>query len=329
MSLWRRLQRALDTVPSIALDEGSRFGADGEQDAERLLAGTGGGMLRNPVLPHPRKAGAFLESDFLLYAQGCLFVIEIKSLRGRIAFAPADGVGGPDRTRIIQAKPGNYGEGIFYKEYPNPLAKTRSFIHHLRGHLGHVDPRFRGLPMVPVVGFSAQSDISDIHSFEEGMLYVSEIPSFVAARGNARPGAPPPGWVVDGLARVPTWDRVQTTRGEWINGVLVDQAFVFQEPDSGPCGVPYAEIVEVDLTRRGWLSDWDDLVVVRTGGRVQHGRCAGGEVRLERFGELQHHRLRNIRCIVPSLARLTAAAHESGDRPSGAPGRSTEVARPR
>ena len=35
---------------------------------------------------------------------------------------------------------------------------------------------------------------------------------------------------------------------------------------------------------------------------------AGGEVRLERFGELQHHRLRNLRRIVPSLARLRPSA---------------------
>src|SRR5919199_920693 len=192
MSLRRRLQRVLDTVPSIELDEGSRFGADAEEDAERVLARTGGAVIRNPVLPHPRKAGAFLESDFLLYVQGCLFVVEIKSLRGRIAFAPGDGVGTPDRTRIVQAKPGNYGE----------------------------------------------SDISAIHSVDEGMLHVWEIPSFVAARASARSGAPPPGWVLEGLARVATWDRVQTTRGEWINGALVDEAFVFQEPDSGPCSVP-------------------------------------------------------------------------------------------
>jgi hypothetical protein len=308
MSLWRRLQRALDTVPSLQLDGGSRFGADGDDDAEHVLEATGGSVTRNPVLPHPRKAGAFLESDFLLYAQGCLFVVEIKSLRGRISFAPAAGAVSVDQTRIVQAKPGNYGEGIFYKQYPNPLAKTRSFIRHLRDYLGPIDPRFLGLRMVPVVGFSAQSDISAIHSFDEGILSVSEIPSFVAARASARSGAPAPGWVLEGLARVPTWDRVQTTRGEWINGVLVDKAFVFQEPDSGPCSVPYAEILEIGVARRGWLSDWGELVVVRTGARVQQGRCAGGEVRLERFGELQRHRLRNIRRIVPSLARLRPAA---------------------
>src|SRR5438128_4250292 len=283
MSVWRRLERLVETFATIELDEGSRFGADGEDDAERVLAGTGGHVMRNPVLPHPRKPGAFLESDFLLFTQGCLFVVEIKSLRGRVSFAPTNGALSPDRTRIVQAKPGNHCEGIFYKEYPNPLAKTGYFIHHLRGYLRHIDRRFRGLPMVPVVGFSAQADISAVHSIEEGMLYVSEIPSFVAARASAGSGMPPPGWVLEGLARVPTWDRVQTTRGEWINGVLVDEAFVFQEPDSGLCGVRYAEILEIGLARRGWLSDWDDLVVVQTCGRVQHGRCAGGEVRLKRF----------------------------------------------
>jgi hypothetical protein len=105
---------------------------------------------------------------------------------------------------------------------------------------------------------------------------------------------------------------VQTTRGEWINGVIVDEAFVFDDPDVGRCEVPYAEVLEIGLARSGWLSDWDDLVVVRTGGRVQHGRCAGGEVHLERFSELQRHRLRNLHRIVPSLARLRPAAAQPG-----------------
>jgi hypothetical protein len=39
-------------------------------------------------------------------------------------------------------------------------------------------------------------------------------------------------------ARVARWDRVQTTRGEWINGVIVDHAFAFEEPDVGRCEVP-------------------------------------------------------------------------------------------
>src|SRR6266581_6171008 len=57
MSVWRRLERLVETFAIIELDEGSRFGADGEDDAERVLAGTGGHLMRNPVLPHPRKPG--------------------------------------------------------------------------------------------------------------------------------------------------------------------------------------------------------------------------------------------------------------------------------
>jgi hypothetical protein len=151
-------------------------------------------------------------------------------------------------------------------------------------------------------------DISAIHSLDNGMLYVAEIPTFMARRAGAVSAASPPRWILDGLAQVPTWDRVQTTRGEWINGVITDEAFVFEDPEIGQCGVLYAEILEIGLSRSGWLSDWDDLTVTRTGGRVQHGRCAGGEVHLNRFGQLQHHRLRNVRRIVPSLARLRPRA---------------------
>ena len=70
MSLWRRLERALGTFATVELDDGSRFGANGEDDAGRILAGVGEHVTRNPVVPHPRKPGAYLEGDFLIYAHG-------------------------------------------------------------------------------------------------------------------------------------------------------------------------------------------------------------------------------------------------------------------
>jgi hypothetical protein len=150
MSLWRRLERALGTFATVELEDGSRFGANGEDNAGRILAGVGEHVTRNPVVPHARKRGAYLEGDFLIYAHGSLFAIEIKSLRGTVAYAREDGAATLDRRRIVQAKPGNYGEGVFYKEYSNPLAKTAYFSRRLRDYLGQIDPRFCRLPIVPV-----------------------------------------------------------------------------------------------------------------------------------------------------------------------------------
>ena len=58
------------------------------------------------------------------------------------------------RVRILQEKVGNYGEGIFTKEYPNPLKKTRYFLHRLKDYLSTRDTRFQRLHIIPVVGFA-------------------------------------------------------------------------------------------------------------------------------------------------------------------------------
>src|SRR5579883_2078107 len=97
MSLIQRVTRAFQTLSTIELDEQSRFGALGELYAERLLDDEQGICLTNPIIPHPSKPGRFLESDFLLFTQGNLFCIEIKTYRGRISYPYLPG----DRKSVV------------------------------------------------------------------------------------------------------------------------------------------------------------------------------------------------------------------------------------
>jgi hypothetical protein len=142
---------------------------------------------------------------------------------------------------------------------------------------------------------------------DEGMISTDEIPAFLACHANPRFAGRPSRWIVDGLRRVPTWDRVLTTGGDWINGVLLDAELAFDQADFGRRSLAYSEISHVQLNRSGWLSAHDEMAIQHRDGYVEQVHASGGEVRLEHFGTVQRHKLRNLRRIRPSLACLQRA----------------------
>jgi hypothetical protein len=302
MSLIQRVTRAFQTLSTIELDEQSRFGALGELYAERLLDDEQGMCLTNPIIPHPGKPGLFLESDFLLFTQGHLFCIEIKTYRGRISYPYRPGIGFDD-SRILQEKRGNYGEALFSKEHRNPLKKTKYFLHHLKAYLCKIDPRCRNLYIYPVVGFSDLADISAIYDFEAGMISIAHLPAFFERhRDPARPIQPPP-WLRQVFSQIPTWDRFLTTRGEWINGVLLDRELVFQGTDRRVYRLPYHDLDRISLQRAGLFSAYDQLTVTFLGGQTASFQSVKGELHLRRFGtDIQTHQLRNVSHIVLGVA---------------------------
>jgi hypothetical protein len=303
MPILQRITRAFQTLSTIELDEQSRFGALGELSAERVLDDDQGICLTNPIIPHPTKPGLFLESDFLIFTQGNLFCIEIKSYKGRISYPFLPGSGFED-SRIIQEKVGKYGEGMFTKEYRNPLKKTTYFIHHLKDYLCKLDARCRKLYIYPVVGFSELADISAIYDFEAGMISTAHIPAFFEHhRDPTKPLQPPP-WLRQVLYQVPTWDRILTTNYEWINGVLLDRELAFQGVKKQIYRLPYRTIATVTLQRAGGLfSAYDHLTVVSLNGQSTSFQSVKGELHLRRFGnEHQTHQLRNVSQILVGIA---------------------------
>ena len=149
MSLWARLTRAIDTLATIDLDEGRRYGMLGEDAVANVIEDVDGCYVHNPVLPHPTRPGFHLECDFLVLAGGNLFVIEVKNYRGRIyqthteehqvtrgfffrrtevERVPVPVSSATQADELWQDKPGNHGEGVFTKRYRHPMRSTRSFI---------------------------------------------------------------------------------------------------------------------------------------------------------------------------------------------------------
>src|SRR5262249_53290927 len=155
----------------------------------------------------PSKPGVFLEGDFLVHTGNALVALEVKKLVGRISF-DAD-----DHKTIRQVKEGRYGEGLFVKQFGNPLAKTNNFAFRLRQYLGELDPGFRQVRIDAAVVFAPTADISSIHD-RDSLLYTSDLPELLRRKGGGADGQRR--WLVDALSYVPTWDRIETREGESI-----------------------------------------------------------------------------------------------------------------
>jgi two-component system, OmpR family, sensor kinase len=87
MTLLSRISGMFDSFHTIQLEEKDRYGAGGEYEVELLIRHNQWPYIRNPLAPHPAKPGVFLESDFLVYANGGLFAVEVKRLGAALAVA--------------------------------------------------------------------------------------------------------------------------------------------------------------------------------------------------------------------------------------------------
>lgn len=96
--------------------------------------------------------------------------------------------------------------------------------------LCQLNARRKKLSIIAMVGFSELADISAIYDFEVGMTHTWPLPAFFVRHGQSA-AASPSSWPRRVLYQVPTWDLIVTTRNEWINGVIVDEALTFQGAD--------------------------------------------------------------------------------------------------
>jgi hypothetical protein len=295
MSLFSRISGLLDSFQTIQLEPRDRYGAGGEDEVEELIRRNRWRYVRNPLAPHPSKPGVFLESDFLIHVNESLCVVEVKKLVGRVVYDD-------DRRFVRQEKRGRYGEGLFVKRFSNPLQKTNGFAHRLKSYLAAVDPRFRHVYVDAAVVFAPTADISAIHD-PTGLIHTAELPEFLLRQSRNAEIRPRP-WLIEALAHVPTWDRIETTQGESMYGLFSQPAFVFTDASMRRSSIPFTEVAEVRLEPGHLFSDASDAMIKLLTGEVVRTRVAFGDIQLDRFGSVQVHKLRNLKRIVPGVARL-------------------------
>lgn len=324
MSMMDRLLRAIDAMANEETDGVERGGRLGEQYAESIIDdGQDGCLVRNPMIPHPRKPGLFLETDFLVYRQGSMYCVEVKNYRGRVYYparyrtaflekgwfifkrrVPQVVIDGYDYSKMVQQKIGQRGEGPVTREMPNPILKTQRYIEDLKRYLYRIDARLQSLPIYPVLAFSEIADIGAIYNFDAGIMYISQLRSFFEKYGDPAFSRSPAPWIQQSLRRLPTWDLILTSSGEWFNGILAGRDFCFQATDGRWYTLPYAQIGSIEVRRDGAFSSaYDCICVTYVNGAQQQFQCIGGEIHLNRFkGKQQVHNVRNVSKLIVGIA---------------------------
>jgi hypothetical protein len=125
------------------------------------------------------------------------------------------------------------------------------------------------------------------------MVYISEIPEVIKYHRNEKFANSPSTWIVNGLNKIPTWDKILNRTNEWINGIIVGDEFNFKTTDGTQHSVPYKDIISISISRK-LLSAFDEVKVLSIDGKNNTFSCDDGQINLDRFGEHQIHKLRNI-----------------------------------
>ncbi|WP_165423062.1 nuclease-related domain-containing protein [Ktedonosporobacter rubrisoli] len=301
--------------------ERARVGDQAEMYARQIISRYGEGvLLRGPLVPSIDSYGridGYRESDFLVYTQGTVFCVEVKHYAGTITYLPRYAprqmgysygfrnqrvIASYDTSKLLQIKQGRRGETV-EKTYLNPLKKTRSFILLLKKYVGRIEPRFQRLYIIPVVCFSHQADIRAIYNFQEGMIQIEQLPDFFLQHRNERFAAQPSPWIAETiLNKIPNWDRVLTTNGEWINGILVEPYLTFRGVDGRLYSLSHYNVIKAIKWQQTYRAAYTEMVVTYTNGASQTHYCSGGQLSLIRGERPETFNLQNLQQLVIGLA---------------------------
>jgi hypothetical protein len=144
-----------------------------------------------------------------------------------------------------------------------------------------------------VVAFVEEADISAIHSLEDGLITVAELPTFFEKHRNLKYTRHPSRWIIKGIQQVPTSDLVQTTDHHPFKGFLAGNDFIFDTRDGGRQHFPSACIHSIELSHTWLFSDYDPMTIFFTDGSFQEFECTGGTIHMTDLGGKSHlHRHR-------------------------------------
>lgn len=316
MSFFNRLDRFLDSFSKVTNDEITTFGMEGERAAHKQMKNDDGLIIYNPIVPHPKDETKFLETDMLVYKNGRVYCVEVKNYKGKITFRPIYKVvyvekrfllffkykvkktivGEWDDSVIIKSKVGNHNEGVFTQEYPNPMRKTKGYINQLKKYLSIDDKRFNKVFITPIVAFNRKNtDISDIHSFEDGYIYIDELKNYLEWKSSE--AKTNQFWITEGLSNLPTWDTVITTSNEEIYGLIHDDYINLIDEEGEKVKLKLREVVQIRLERGLFFSKEDKVKVVFSDNTTKTYKNVNETIALNKFGKIQKHNISNLTCI--------------------------------
>jgi hypothetical protein len=204
----------------------------------------------------------------------------------------------------LKQKEGNYGEDTFYKTLRNPKGKVTGYTMALKNYLANVEIKWKKAWIYPLVVFvGGDVDLGQLHSFENGMIYLADFPDYVKFRRNEKFAKFPSKWIVDGLSSLPTWDRVITRTNEPFQGFLQEKLITVDIGES-KMDVVVDSIAEIDINRNGYFFEKDELNIRLFNGKVINGYSQWQSLSIKTADNaIVQHKIRNLSRVVVGLSR--------------------------
>ncbi len=272
---------------NIDPDEKHIFGRGGEAYIKELLIKNKYKIYCNRIIENHRKKSHFLESDIILNKGNSIFVIEIKRMKGRIFRT--------DRGLIQEKIPAlnpflkklNPYEARTIK---NPKDQAKHFTTALKKNLVQRDRRFLAVRFIPVAVFSNEADISDIYSFEDGIIYFSDLINFIEKNSSDNTS---PDWIDGDLKSLKGFDILINRNEREIMGIIVDSDFICTTKEEER-KVSFRDIKNIKVKRGNIFSTYDNIIILLKSGEVLDLNCRSSTIRLNTFSSVQTHFLRNL-----------------------------------
>ncbi|WP_457570162.1 nuclease-related domain-containing protein [Desulfurobacterium sp.] len=309
MSIFRKFIKGFDFSKPPGKSFRSRYGEAAEDYLRSILSKSGYVYYFNKLIPGKKNYKWFGEIDAVIYGEGNIYCVEVKRYKGTIAF--------PQKVKVItkkslffkreveiESEEVDYSKIVVYrntddyenlKPHPNPMLRTKYRARKLKEYLISRDRRFIKVAFIPVVAFcDGDSDISRIHSFDKGFIYISEILDFINFHKNEKFAGIYQSWIKDGIESLPTWDYIRNTEGEWIYGELVEDEFSCKTLEGDIYRIPYCDVKAI------FVHDFDShylLVVRKLDGRSEEIPATKGKVKINNFDCVHEFSLKHIKEI--------------------------------
>ncbi|OSS42147.1 hypothetical protein DESAMIL20_1700 [Desulfurella amilsii] len=288
------ITRFWDRFFSIEPSDQELFGFAAESILQKILTQKNYTAFYNRILKSPYNKHRFLEIDAIIYHNNTIFCVEMKNYKGTIYYAANfqnDTFDSYKTNTIIQLKTDKHLNQTF-KALPNPLDKTKFFTKQLRKYLLRFDNRFSTIKFKSVVVFlDSSTNIDGIQSFEEGLIYFSQLEDFLEQQSqNGTNNA----WVLDYLEKLPTFDKIITVNNQTIQGILKEIIIHCQKPNTE---LDLKKIRAIDIKHK-FTSCKAQIMLQYNDLTTCEFVCDKLTVILDKFGTLQKHRLSNINKII-------------------------------
>lgn len=286
-------RKAWDALFAIELSPKERFGFGAEAILQQIL-NKNYLAFYNRILKSPYNKKHFLEIDAIVYHNNTIFCIEIKNYKGTIYYAAnfnGDNFDSYKNNKIIQLKTDRHFNQTF-KELPNPLDKTKFFAKQLKEYLEHLDKRFLTVKFQSVVVWLASvTNIENIYSFEDGLIYLSQLTDFMEKKSQKNQNNT---WTIEYLEKLPAFDEIITASNQHIHGILLGNTLKCQEPQHD---LNLKDIKSIDFTHK--LTRCKSKVTVNYANSHHiEFECKKITINLDKFGTHQKHRFFNVKKII-------------------------------